>query len=137
MQVYVSRLRKALAWTDGLLVTRGHGYLLQVDPAGSTRERFEGSPPTRGAALEAGDPRHAVDAFDAALGLWRGPPLADLAYESFAQSEIAPAGGLRLAALEMRIEARSSRWGHTPGWSASSRGSSREHPYARAPAAAS
>ena len=42
---------------------------------------------------------------DVALGLWRGEPLADLAYEPFAQGEIARLEEARLAALEDRIEA--------------------------------
>ena len=37
--------------------------------------------------------------------LWRGPPLADFAYEAFAQPEIARLEELRLTALEARIEA--------------------------------
>jgi class 3 adenylate cyclase/predicted ATPase len=40
-----------------------------------------------------------------ALALWRGPALADLAFEPFAQSEIARLEELRLAALEDRIDA--------------------------------
>ena len=40
-----------------------------------------------------------------ALALWRGPALADLAYEAFAQAEIARLEELRLAALEQRIDA--------------------------------
>src|SRR5205085_12480168 len=40
-----------------------------------------------------------------ALGLWRGPPLADFAYESFAQPEIARLKESRLVALEERIDA--------------------------------
>ncbi len=41
----------------------------------------------------------------AALDLWRGPPLADFAYESFAQNEIARLEEVRLAALEDRVDA--------------------------------
>ena len=41
-----------------------------------------------------------------ALALWRGEPLADFAYEGFAQGEIARLGQARLAALEDRIDAR-------------------------------
>src|SRR5262249_4103737 len=37
--------------------------------------------------------------------LWRGPPLADVAYETFAQSEIRRLEELRLDALEARIDA--------------------------------
>ena len=40
-----------------------------------------------------------------ALGLWRGPPLGDLAFESFAQGEIRRLEELRLQALEERIDA--------------------------------
>jgi hypothetical protein len=40
-----------------------------------------------------------------ALALWRGPALADLAYEPFVQHEIARLEELRLAALEQRIDA--------------------------------
>src|SRR5207247_8440843 len=40
-----------------------------------------------------------------ALSLWRGPALADLAYESFAQTEIARLEELHLVAIEERIGA--------------------------------
>ena len=41
-----------------------------------------------------------------ALALWRGPVLADLSYEAFAQAEIARLEDLRVAALEQLIEAK-------------------------------
>jgi transcriptional activator len=56
-------------------------------------------------ALAAGDPATAATLLRDALGLWRGHPLADLAYEAFAQPAIAQLEELRLAALEDRIEA--------------------------------
>ena len=40
-----------------------------------------------------------------ALALWRGPPFADLAFESFLQDEIARLDELRLTAFEDRLEA--------------------------------
>ena len=40
-----------------------------------------------------------------ALALWRGPPLADFAYEPFAQGEIQRLEELRLDALEQRLDA--------------------------------
>ena len=40
-----------------------------------------------------------------ALALWRGPPLADFAYESFAQNEAGRLEELRLSAVEDRIDA--------------------------------
>ena len=48
--------------------------------------------------------RAAVEVDDA-LALWRGPPLADLAYESFSQAEIGRLEELRIAALEDRFAA--------------------------------
>ena len=40
-----------------------------------------------------------------ALSLWRGPALADFGYESFAQTAIARLEEIRLAAVELRIDA--------------------------------
>ena len=40
-----------------------------------------------------------------ALALWRGEPFADVAFESFAQPEIARLQELRLSAIEDRVEA--------------------------------
>ena len=55
--------------------------------------------------LASGAADEAATTFRSALGLWRGPALADVAYEAFAQSEIARLEAMRLAALEERIEA--------------------------------
>ena len=104
VHVYVSGLRKALG--DGLVVTRGHGYLLQTEPAQVDVDRFEGLVAEGRGALEAADPRTALARLEDALGLWRGPPLADLVYESFAQAEIGRLEEEHLAALEDRIDAR-------------------------------
>ena len=41
----------------------------------------------------------------AGLALWRGPPLADFTYESFAQAAIAQLEELQLGAVEERVEA--------------------------------
>ncbi len=56
-------------------------------------------------ALAAGDPASAREALEEGLALWRGPPLSELAYASFAQAEIARLEEQRLGALEYRIEA--------------------------------
>lgn len=103
VQGYVSNLRKVLG--EGLLVTRGHGYLLAPAPDQTDLDRFESLVTAGQHAMQAGDPRSAAARLREALGLWRGPPLADLAYEPFAQPEIARLEESRLAALEARIEA--------------------------------
>ncbi|MDP9189257.1 MAG: AAA family ATPase, partial [Actinomycetota bacterium] len=62
--------------------------------------------------VTAGEPAHAVAALERALSLWRGPPLAELAYEPFAQREIARLDDLRVAAAEGLIEAKLALGGH-------------------------
>ena len=64
------------------------------------------------AARVEGDSGTARRLLDAAVGLWRGPALADAGYESFAQPEIARLEELRLVALEERIDARLSQGEH-------------------------
>src|SRR5262249_29044229 len=50
------------------------------------------------------EPLVAAEKLREALALWRGPALADFAYESFAQAAIVRLEELRLTALEQRIE---------------------------------
>jgi DNA-binding SARP family transcriptional activator len=99
VQVYVSRLRKALG--NGRIDTHPPGYVLRIDPAEFDLARFERL------AAEAGraSPDGAARKLREALALWRGPPLADLSYESFAQADIARLEEMRLAVVEQRIEA--------------------------------
>jgi YVTN family beta-propeller protein len=103
IQVYVSNLRKALG--DGLLVTRGHGYVLQTEAGQVDADRFGALAADGRRALESADPLRAGALLREALGLWRGPPLAEFAYEQFAQTAIAQLEEARLEALEDRIDA--------------------------------
>ena len=103
LQVYVSQLRKALG--DGVLETRGRGYLLRLAPDQLDSDRFEVLLETGRALLASGEAPDAADAIREALALWRGPPLADFAYEPFAQPEIVRLEELRLGAMETRIDA--------------------------------
>jgi YVTN family beta-propeller protein len=103
VQVYVSRLRKELG--EGLLLTRGGGYVLELEPEQLDADRFERALSRAREELARGDVAVAGDLLRGALGLWRGPPLADFAYEDFAQDEIDRLEELRLAALEERVEA--------------------------------
>jgi DNA-binding SARP family transcriptional activator len=109
VQVYVSQLRKALAPGDGaeggIILTRPPGYLLRLAPDGLDLRRFERLSEAGRRLLEQGDARAASARLGEALSLWRGPPLADFAYEPFAQVEIARLEELRLVALEDRAEA--------------------------------
>jgi DNA-binding SARP family transcriptional activator len=99
IQVYVSRLRKAIG--DNRLVTHAPGYALYVDPTELDLARFE----QLVAEARRAPPKGASEKLREALALWRGPPLADLAYEQFAQAEIARLDEMRLGAVEQRLEA--------------------------------
>jgi DNA-binding SARP family transcriptional activator len=103
VQVYVSRFRKLLG--AAAIVTRPPGYLLQVDPERIDLHRFERLAGEGRQALGAKDPATAGRLLREALSLWRGAPLADFAYEPFAQAEAARLEELRVAALEDRLEA--------------------------------
>jgi DNA-binding SARP family transcriptional activator/class 3 adenylate cyclase len=101
LQVYVSQLRKALGRET--IVTRSPGYELQAPSGALDLDRFQRL--REEAAAAANDPARAAALLGEALDLWRGPALADLAYEPFVQAEAARAEELRLAALEDRLEA--------------------------------
>jgi DNA-binding SARP family transcriptional activator len=103
LQGYISRLRKTL--DEDVLRTRGHGYVLMLAPGQLDLDTFERLAGDGRAALSAGDLAAAAERLRSALGLWRGSPLADFAYEPFAQAEIARLQEVRLATLEDRIEA--------------------------------
>jgi DNA-binding SARP family transcriptional activator/class 3 adenylate cyclase len=111
VQVSISRLRKALAArggdaSAGVVVTREGGYALELEPERLDAHRFERLVARGRGELAAGRPERAAAALEEALSLWRGPPLGDLAYEPFAQREIARLDDLRVAAREQLIEAR-------------------------------
>jgi len=99
LQNFVSQLRKLLG--SDVLVTKPPGYQLRIEPEQLDLERFtrlveesRAEPPAERAAK-----------LRRALALWRGPPLADLGFEAFAQQEIGRLEELRLAALEDRVNA--------------------------------
>jgi len=97
VQGYVARLRRVLG--NGALLTQAPGYALRVDVLDATN--FQ-------ALVEEArheEPAGAAPRLEQALAFWRGPPLADFAYEPFAQDEIRRLEELRLSALEDRIEA--------------------------------
>ena len=105
LRVRVSQLRKALGPGGKTLVTRTPGYALLLERDGLDLRRFERELDEADRALGAGDAAGAVEHAQSALSLWRGPPLADCAYASFAQAAIARLEELRFSALELRIDA--------------------------------
>ena len=99
LQVHVSALRKLLSAER--LERRAPGYLLHLEPEELDLARFE----RLCAEARGQEPEAAAATLAEALALWRGPPLADFAYDYFAQGEIARLEELRLGAIEQRIEA--------------------------------
>jgi DNA-binding SARP family transcriptional activator len=107
VSIYVHRLRKeVLGDADGkMLVRRGPGYLLHV-PAGEVDFQVSESLAASGrVALAAGDPERAAGLLREALGLWRGPLLADVLPSPLLDAHIDRGAGLRLDTTELRIEA--------------------------------
>ncbi len=108
VQVYISQLRRAVP-ADGsrasAIETRAPGYLLHVAHGQLDLDRFQELSASGREALAAGDAAGAAATLREALALWRGPPLADFAYEGWAQRDIARLEESRLACLEERIEA--------------------------------
>jgi DNA-binding SARP family transcriptional activator len=102
LQNYVSQLRRALGRdavrTAGTGYAAGDRLVVDVDELEAHLERAH-------AARTAGDTATVRDAAAAALALWRGDPLADVAFEAFAQAEVSRLAELRSTALELQLEA--------------------------------
>ena len=99
LQNAVGRLRRALG-TD-VLDTRSPGYVLRVQPDQIDARRFERAlSDARGLP-----PEERRDCLQQALALWRGPALAEFAFDDFAQAEIRRLEELRLAVHGERIDA--------------------------------
>ena len=92
LQMAVFRLRRALEPLDGednsRIRTAGGGYLLSVGPGELDAHVFAKRVQDGRRMLENDDPARASRLLAEALGLWRGPPLAEVTFEDFAQAEI-------------------------------------------------
>ncbi len=109
LQMTVMRLRRVLDQLGGdgapRLQTVGAGYLFSMPSGGLDADLFDSLLAEGRAALVASEPARARELLGEALALWRGPPLAEVAFTDFAQAEIRRLEELRLAALETRIDA--------------------------------
>jgi predicted ATPase/DNA-binding SARP family transcriptional activator len=107
LQSKASRLRQALEAAEpgggALVAFRSAGYLLRVDGDALDEREFAALVERAGGA---DDPRDRARLLADALGLWRGPPLADFADALFAKPAIARLEEQRLAAVEGYAEAR-------------------------------
>jgi DNA-binding SARP family transcriptional activator len=99
LQNLVAQLRRLFG--ADRVVLRPPGYVLHVDEDGFDLARFE----LLVKEARQAEPAERAAKLREALELWRGPPLADLTFESFAQNEIRRLEELRLDAIEERIDA--------------------------------
>ena len=107
IQVYISHLRKLLT-ADGRpsrLRYRPPGYQLVLTPAEVDALRFEDLSRAGRLALRRGDARTAAASMRQALGLWRGPALADLQLSPALREEAARLDDRRLSVYEDWFEA--------------------------------
>jgi DNA-binding SARP family transcriptional activator len=106
LQGYVSHIRRLLdaPGADGMLLTQAPGYVLRVTAGQIDAGRFE-TLAAHAWRILGDDPAAALDAFETALVLWRGPALGEFGFSEFAQREIHRLDELRLETVEGRIEA--------------------------------
>ena len=104
LRVYVSRVRRALG--DESLVARPPGYALHADAEQVDARRFEWLLADGRTALARGAAGLAAERLGAALALWRGPALADVAREGLLAREAQRLDELRLDCREEHAEAQ-------------------------------
>jgi predicted ATPase/DNA-binding SARP family transcriptional activator len=96
LQTYISQLRRLLG--ADTIATRAPGYLLRIDEQALDATRFRRLVGEGRSLVGGGDHQAASERYREALALWRGPPLADVGFESFARSEVERLEDERLAA---------------------------------------
>ncbi|CCH28958.1 BTAD domain-containing putative transcriptional regulator [Actinosynnema sp. NPDC047251] len=87
LQTYVMRLRQLLG-DPGLIHTTPEGYRLVAGPEQVDAHRFAAAAGLAREAVRRGDPEHAAELYAEALGLWRGPALADVPSEALRDDEV-------------------------------------------------
>jgi DNA-binding SARP family transcriptional activator/DNA-binding beta-propeller fold protein YncE len=101
-QTYVSQLRRALG--PNAIVTRPPGYLLQIEEEALDAGRFRDLIAEARRLATNGEREQADALYREALALWRGPPLADVAFESFARNEVDRLAEERVEALSATVD---------------------------------
>jgi DNA-binding SARP family transcriptional activator len=113
LHLAVSRLRRALAggadpWTQptpDVVVGVAGGYTLRLPAGWVDADRFETMVYAGRAQLARNEAADAAGTLRRALSMWRGPALADVRDEPFAQASIGHLDELRMAAQSDRIDA--------------------------------
>ena len=107
LQTYIYKLRKVLFDRPGgcALLTKQAGYLALIPPGNVDVCRFEEAMSKGLKAMEQDDAVVSARAMAGALGLWRGPALADVQPGNVLSAHLTRLEECRLTAIELRIEA--------------------------------
>jgi SARP family transcriptional regulator, regulator of embCAB operon len=103
VHTYIGRLRASLGPYRLAITTRGDGYLVEAGTHTTDVARFTDLAHRAGSTAELGE---RVDRYDAALALWRGPLLADVAGDRLRQRLDADLTELWLSGCELRAAAQ-------------------------------
>ena len=105
LRTQVMRLRQSLSGEAAArIVTRGAGYVIEVDDAELDVARFEVLYRDAGAAVRAGRWSEAVRVIGRALGLWRGDALADVDSRVLREGYAVRLEEMRMQAVEWRSD---------------------------------
>jgi DNA-binding SARP family transcriptional activator len=110
LQVHVSQLRRTLG-PEQPIVTRPNGYALHIDPQALDLHRFDALLAQARGQRTKGDLDGALRSLQEALGLWRGPALADVTLLGPSAGEADRLEGLCAVAHEERMELELARGG--------------------------
>lgn len=105
VQSYVSRLRRDLGTAAPMLETRPGGYVLVVPAVDVDAVLFDRQV-TAATGLLAAEPEQAGELITCALGLWRGPALAEFGDDDWLTSERTRLDEVRQRAFEILADAR-------------------------------
>jgi predicted ATPase/DNA-binding SARP family transcriptional activator len=105
LRAHVSKLRKALVGRQ-MIVAEAGGYRLVLNPGESDVSDFDAALSIARRKAHDGDPSAAAESFTRALGLWRGPVLADLPDAGWVAAYAVRLDEDRAAAAEEMVEAR-------------------------------
>ena len=105
LESYVSRLRGVLSPYGVAVERRGGGYRIDLGGAVLDSQVFEDLVDQAAQALAAGDHPRAASSAKEALGLWRGPVLADVTLHLESRAEAERLDELRSRAFEIRVDA--------------------------------
>ena len=105
LESYVSRLRQLLNGLGPILSRRGAGYAIDLHGAQLDALAFVELQESAALASAMDEPANVLEWASAALAMWRGPALADVALASAGRAEAERLEELRLRTYELRFDA--------------------------------